>query len=316
MRSITPKKIKKSNLYQEKVKSTITIQSWWRRWRLVPLFSQVLTLEEDFNSTCAVPSSWIFLRNQDISDDLRLYCDWHPTWERRVGKWRFHPPQHLFRTENEEDFLLATLIWSNGVTRTPNSNHGEILYHPVLKTFAIVQDDTRTFSSFTELLRHVHVLHQLELRPIQRAIITIQRAWTSSAAESAVASAAAGAAAGAAASAAADGAAGSESKQIFRDEKFYYFWRDDKWFLRDYDRGPNPEDVVLLVENPKNKAVRDALEKLQEGIQAKSKTTMYLMEGIRKWIDEKRGGVVDSEQEEKFVNYVRYYMRQKKRDNA
>ena len=64
------------------------------------------------------------------------------------------------------------------MTQTPNSNHGEILYHPVLKTFAIVQEDTRTFSSFTELLRHMHVLHQLELRRIQRAIIKIQRAWT------------------------------------------------------------------------------------------------------------------------------------------
>ena len=170
-----------SNLYQA-VKSTITIQRWWRRWRLFPLFSQVLTLEEDLNSTCPVSSSWIFLQKQDISDDLRSYCNWHTTRDRRLGKWRFYPPQHLFRTKEEKDFLLATLIWSNGVTRTPNSNHGEILYDPVLETFAIVQDDTRTFSSFTELLRHMHVLDQLELRRIQRAIITIQRAWTSSAA--------------------------------------------------------------------------------------------------------------------------------------
>ena len=98
--------------------------------------------------------------------------------------WRFDPPQYLFRTKDEEDYLLATLIWRNGVTRTPNSDDGEIVYHPVLKSFAIKYDETPTqkrrwltFSTFTELLRHVHVLHQLELRRIQRAIISIQRAW-------------------------------------------------------------------------------------------------------------------------------------------
>ena len=168
------------NLY----KSAITIQRWWRRVRL---FSQVLTLEEDFSSTSAAdwnPPSWMFLRDQHIPADLRSYCDWHPTWERRVGKWRFHSPQHLFRTKDEEDYLLATLIWRNGVTRTPNRDNGEIVYHPVLKSFAIKYDETPTqqrrwfiFSSFTELLRHVHVLEQLELRRIQRAIVAIQRAW-------------------------------------------------------------------------------------------------------------------------------------------
>ena len=96
----------------------------------------------------------------------------------------------------------------------------------------------------------------------------------------------------------------------------YYFWRNGKWFFRTGDRGPNPEDVVLLVEHPKNKAVRGALEKLQKGIPAKRVTTVYLMEGIRKWIDEKRGSVVDSTQEETFVKYVWHHMRQKQRDRA
>lgn len=167
------------NLY----KSAITIQRWWRHC----LFSQALTLEEDFSSTSAAdwnPRSWMFLRDEHILADLRSYCDWHPTWERRVGKWRFHSPQHLFRTKDEEDYLLATLIWHNGVTRTPNSDNGEIVYHPVLKSFAIKYDETPTqqrrwfiFSTFTELLRHVHVLEQLELRRIQRAIVAIQRAF-------------------------------------------------------------------------------------------------------------------------------------------
>ena len=107
-----------------------------------------------------------------------------------------------------------------------------------------------------------------------------------------------------------------ESKQTFEDEHFYYFWRDGKWFLRDRDRGPNPEDVVFLVKHPKNKAVRGALEKLQREIPAKRDTAVYLMEGIRKWIDEKRGSVVDRVQEEAFVKYVWHHMRQRQRDNA
>ena len=110
--------------------------------------------------------------------------------------------------------------------------------------------------------------------------------------------------------------AGGESKQTFEDEHFYYFWRDGKWFLRDHDRGPNREDVVLLVTHPKNKAVRGALEKLQRGIPAKRETTEYLMEGINEWIGEKRGAVVDQTQEEEFVKYVWHHMRQRQRDNA
>jgi len=109
--------------------------------------------------------------------------------------------------------------------------------------------------------------------------------------------------------------AGGESKQTFEDEHFYYFWRDGKWLMRDHHRGPNPEDIVLLVEHPKNKAVRGALEKLQRGIPAKRETTEYLMEGIRKWIDEKRVSAVDRAQEEAFVKYVWHHMRQKQRDN-
>lgn len=81
-------------------------------------------------------------------------------------------------------------------------------------------------------------------------------------------------------------------------------------------RGGIPKDVVLHVEHPKNNAIRGALEKLQQGIVAKRVTTEYLMEGIRKWIDEKRGSVIDSEQEETFVKYVWHHMRQKQRDTA
>ena len=101
------------------------------------------------------------------------------------------------------------------------------------------------------------------------------------------------------------------------DKDFYCFWRNGKWCYRHYDRGgPNPEDVAIFITHPKNKVVRDALEKLQQDIPAENETTEYLMEGIRKWIDEKRGGVVDQVQEEAFVKYVWHHMRQKQRDNA
>ena len=108
---------------------------------------------------------------------------------------------------------------------------------------------------------------------------------------------------------------GGESKQACEDEHFYYFWRDGKWLLRDYDRGPNPEDIVLFVKNPKNKAVCGALKKLQRGIPAKRETTEYLMEGIRKWINEKRVSATVRAQEEAFVKFVWHHMRQKQRDN-
>jgi hypothetical protein len=77
-----------------------------------------------------------------------------------------------------------------------------------------------------------------------------------------------------------------------------------------------PEDIVLIVENPKNKAVGGALEKLQKGIPGKRETTEYMMEGINKWISERRGSATTAKQEEEFVKYVWHYMRQKQRDNA
>ena len=120
-------------------------------------------------------------------------------------------------------------------------------------------------------------------------------------------------------------AGGASRTQSCKPEEGYYFWRwsstererNGKWVFRTWDRGgPNPEDVVIHVEHPKNKAIRGALKKLQQDIPAKRVTTKYLMEGIRKWIGEKRGGVVDSKQEETFVKYVWHHMRQRQRDTT
>ncbi|MDA7838882.1 hypothetical protein N9A45_00945 [bacterium] len=95
-----------------------------------------------------------------------------------------------------------------------------------------------------------------------------------------------------------------------------HLWRNGKWFFRTQVHGPHRDDVIISVQCPKNKAVRGALDKLKRGIPAKRVTTEYMMEGIRKWLDEERGSVVDSKQEEAFVKYVWHHMRQKQRDTA
>lgn len=97
-------------------------------------------------------------------------------------------------------------------------------------------------------------------------------------------------------------------------DEFDCFLRAGKWHFADGYK-PRPGDIVLLVDLPKNKAVRGALKKLQRGIPAKRDTTEYLMEGIRKWIDEKGCSVTNREKEEAFVKYVWRHMRQKQRDN-
>ena len=92
------------------------------------------------------------------------------------------------------------------------------------------------------------------------------------------------------------------------------FWRNGKWFMG--SMATKDDDIVLIVANPKNKAVRGALEKLQKGIPGNRETTEYMMEGINKWISESRGSATTAKQEEEFVKYVWHHMRQKQRDNA
>lgn len=98
------------------------------------------------------------------------------------------------------------------------------------------------------------------------------------------------------------------------DTKNHYFWRNGCWHTA-YEYSPRLADIVLSVQNPKNKAVRGALEKLQKGAEAKRDTTVYLMEGIRKWCDEQKRSV-GTDAEEEFVKYVWHHMRQKQRDNT
>ena len=98
------------------------------------------------------------------------------------------------------------------------------------------------------------------------------------------------------------------------DSWYHYFWRNGHWHTAS-EYSPRPADIVLSVQNPKNKAVRGALEKLQKGEESKRDTTVYLMEGIRKWCDEQKRSV-GADAEEEFVKYVWHHMRQKQRDNV
>tara|TARA_B110000858_G_C17806121_1_gene478034 strand:- start:3303 stop:4889 length:1587 start_codon:yes stop_codon:yes gene_type:complete len=105
--------------------------------------------------------------------------------------------------------------------------------------------------------------------------------------------------------------AGGESKS--RDppgEGRVYYWRNGQWHTGDRSAG-----ITVRVQNPKNNAVLGALLKMQKGVEANRDTTLYLMEGIRKWCDEQKRSV-DPDTEETFVKYVWHHMRQKQRDNA
>lgn len=128
-------------------RKSLTIQRWWRGLRL----SRILTLDEDLHHSSPFPKSW-FLKNEDIPADLQFYLKWHPTWEKRLGRWRFHPPKNIFRTKSEKDYLIASLVWADGVGNLPTNEHAEILYDPIERLFSV---QGRTFSSFTEVLLQV-----------------------------------------------------------------------------------------------------------------------------------------------------------------
>jgi hypothetical protein len=93
-------------------------------------------------------------------------------------------------------------------------------------------------------------------------------------------------------------------------EQLGHYWLTDKWHTGHHSSG-----IAIRLQNPKNNAVRGALQKMQRGIDANRDTAVYLMEGIRKWCNEQKRSVgVDTEEE--FVKYVWHHMRQKQRDNA
>jgi len=93
-------------------------------------------------------------------------------------------------------------------------------------------------------------------------------------------------------------------------EQLGHYWLTDKWHTGHHSSG-----IAIRLQNPKNNAVRGALQKMQRGIGANRDTTVYLMEGIRKWCDEQKRSV-DADTEEEFVKYVWHHMRQTQRDNA
>lgn len=61
---------------------------------------------------CYNPSSWWYvgatqLSDTDIPTDIRVYCEWHPYYERYIGDWYWHPPHHILCLKDETDFLVA-----------------------------------------------------------------------------------------------------------------------------------------------------------------------------------------------------------------
>lgn len=79
--------------------------------------------------------------------------------------------------------------------------------------------------------------------------------------------------------------------------------------------GESKEMFGIYVKNPKNVTVAGALRKFKERVQPSRDTTVYLIEGIRKWISTEKRPVTDERTEEEFVKYVWGHMRQCQRDN-
>lgn len=90
-----------------------------------------------------------------------------------------------------------------------------------------------------------------------------------------------------------------------------HYWLTDKWHTGHHSSG-----ITIRLQNPKNNAVRGALQKMQRGETGNRDTAVYLMEGIREWCNEQKRSVVSIDMEEEFVKYVWHHMRQKQRDNA
>ena len=163
-------------------------QAKMKRKKLVELFSQMFTLELNcsnprsvqFNSLVNICEirSWRFLKTErDVPADLRTYCDWCPTWERRAGKWRFFPPCQLLRSKNELQYLIASVVWRDALTRDPKDHNGEIFYDPETQSFLVYEwGDQRRFKSLEKVLRYVHANNQLEIRRAWAAS-RIQKAW-------------------------------------------------------------------------------------------------------------------------------------------
>ena len=153
-------------------------QAKMRRKKLDELFSQMFTLTLDCSNPRSVVKSWTFLNTErDVPADLRTYCDWCPTWERRAGKWRFFPPCHLLRSKNELHYLIASVVWRDALSRDPKDHDGDIFYDPDTKSFLVYEwGDQRRFKSLEKVLRYVHANNQLEIRRAWAAS-RIQKAW-------------------------------------------------------------------------------------------------------------------------------------------
>lgn len=82
------------------------------------------------------------------------------------------------------------------------------------------------------------------------------------------------------------------------------------------ENGESKEMCVIVIKNPKNAAIAGAVQKFIEGAAPVRDTSVYLVQGIRKWItNHPKRPVNDDETEEEFVKYVWGHMRQCQRDH-
>ena len=47
------------------------------------------------------------ITNEDLPHTLRLYCAWNTYCDRKIGKWIFFAPNHIFRLPTDKSFLIG-----------------------------------------------------------------------------------------------------------------------------------------------------------------------------------------------------------------
>lgn len=147
--------------------------------QLNELFLRLFAPECDLGMASAhsVATSSKFLKTEKLPADFRTYCQWDSTWDRRLGKWRFHAPFHVFRAANKFHYLIASIVGRFGLPVDLKDGGGEIFYDPIKHSFSVHElDELHCFESIEEVLRYVHDKIELE-RKREWAAIRIQKEW-------------------------------------------------------------------------------------------------------------------------------------------
>lgn len=96
-------------------------------------------------SDTAVP-----LTDEEVPLDLRLYCNWHPVHERRLGDWYWYPPDHVLRFPDEDSYLLAA-----------HDRHNQIIYYQAARRWVVQEKDAdpKCYTSLVDVLNGVSSAH-------------------------------------------------------------------------------------------------------------------------------------------------------------